>query len=77
MVPVSTPCIKVCIMDAPSGLCQGCGRTLDEIGRWAQFDESVRQTIMAALPARLARSRDQRRTAAGRQNRRRPAPPVL
>ena len=76
MVPVSTPCIKICIMDGPSGLCQGCGRTLEEIGGWAAFDDPTRRAIMADLPARLARSREARLAAAGRQNRRRAARPV-
>ncbi len=28
------PCVKICTLDARSGLCLGCGRTLDEIARW-------------------------------------------
>ena len=29
-----SPCISVCRMDAVSGLCEGCFRTLDEIAAW-------------------------------------------
>ena len=57
MPPVSSPCIKICIMDAPSGLCQGCGRTLDEIIGWAALDEAARQALMDELPRRLADAR--------------------
>lgn len=53
MSAVSSPCIKICVLDAPSGLCQGCGRTLDEIVRWAALAEPARQAIMAELPTRL------------------------
>lgn len=52
--PVSTPCIKVCIVDGKRGLCIGCGRTLAEIAAWGSLEEERRRAIMADLPARLA-----------------------
>jgi predicted Fe-S protein YdhL (DUF1289 family) len=54
MTNPSSPCIKVCVMDAASGLCRGCGRTLDEIARWGGLQEAERISIMAALPQRLS-----------------------
>lgn len=51
---ISTPCIKVCVMDVAAGLCTGCGRTLDEIARWGSLPEDERQAIMRTLPRRLA-----------------------
>ncbi len=51
---IASPCTKVCIIDPRSGLCQGCGRTLDEIGRWTSFSESERDRIMNELPLRRA-----------------------
>ena len=48
-----TPCIKICVIDAASGLCAGCGRTLGEIGGWLGFSDDQRRTVMATLPARL------------------------
>jgi uncharacterized protein len=54
-VSVQTPCIKVCTLDPASGLCLGCGRSLDEIARWSALDDGERGRIMAALPQRLAR----------------------
>jgi predicted Fe-S protein YdhL (DUF1289 family) len=36
-----------------TGLCAGCGRSLDEIARWIDFDAAERARIMAQLPARL------------------------
>jgi predicted Fe-S protein YdhL (DUF1289 family) len=41
-------------MDACSGRCIGCGRTLDEIARWADMSNEERRAIMALLPARKA-----------------------
>ena len=71
MTPVSTPCIKLCIIDPPSGLCQGCGRTVTEIQVWTSISEADRLAVMARLPARLQHSRAVRLAAAGRRNRRR------
>ena len=51
---METPCIDVCEMDASSGLCIGCGRTLDEIAGWADMSPEERRAIMAVLPARKA-----------------------
>jgi len=53
--PVTTPCIKVCVVDSDSGLCLGCHRTLNEIARWAAIDEAERQAIVAQLAARRDR----------------------
>jgi predicted Fe-S protein YdhL (DUF1289 family) len=52
---MQTPCVKVCTLDARSGLCLGCGRTLDEIARWASMSEAERARIMAELARRTAR----------------------
>ena len=49
---ISSPCTKVCTIDPRSGLCAGCGRTLDEIARWGSLAEAERQRIMAELPQR-------------------------
>lgn len=51
--PVSTPCVRLCLLDPASGLCRGCGRTRAEIGRWPAMGEDERLALMAALPARL------------------------
>ena len=53
--PITTPCIKVCVVDGESGLCLGCFRTLGEIAAWASLPEGRRVALMAELPARRAR----------------------
>ena len=53
MTAVSSPCVKLCRLDPATRLCQGCGRSLDEIGRWSSLSENERRAIMTELPARL------------------------
>jgi predicted Fe-S protein YdhL (DUF1289 family) len=50
---IDTPCEKICVVDQPSGLCRGCGRSLAEIERWTAYSDSERRRIMAELPGRL------------------------
>ena len=50
---IESPCNKVCVVDPVQKLCIGCGRSLDEIARWIDFDDRERQRIMALLPSRL------------------------
>lgn len=52
----SSPCIQVCVLDPVTGLCEGCGRTLDEIGRWARMSEEERRLVMEGLEARKRRA---------------------
>lgn len=53
-IMIETPCIKVCTLDARSGLCLGCGRTIDEIARWGTMTPDERGRVMLELPGRLA-----------------------
>jgi predicted Fe-S protein YdhL (DUF1289 family) len=53
MAAIETPCEKICILDQPSGLCRGCGRSLAEIERWTKYSDDERALIMAELPQRL------------------------
>ena len=54
---IESPCIEICTLDARSGLCLGCGRTIDEIGRWIAMSDAERARVMGELPWRLAASR--------------------
>jgi len=51
---MQTPCVRACAVHPTLGLCVGCGRSLDEIGRWSDFTPDERARIMAQLPSRLA-----------------------
>jgi uncharacterized protein len=56
MSRISTPCIRVCTLDPETGLCEGCGRTREEIGTWFRMGEEERLRIMAELPERMRRA---------------------
>lgn len=49
---LQSPCINICKMDASSGLCSGCFRTIDEITVWSRTDEAHRARILAAVAER-------------------------
>jgi len=50
---IETPCVQICSIDPTSDLCNGCGRTLDEITRWYGMSNDERRRIMAELPSRI------------------------
>ncbi|WP_180993205.1 DUF1289 domain-containing protein [Leptospira inadai] len=49
---VRSPCIKLCQMDPVTGLCEGCFRTLQEIGMWTSYSEEERKQIRIELQKR-------------------------
>ncbi len=51
---IETPCVKICTLDARRKLCLGCGRTVEEIARWAGMTAAERRQVMDLLPGRLA-----------------------
>lgn len=51
--PMTSPCIQVCAVDARTGWCLGCGRTLPEIAGWSGYSEAERGAVMETLPARM------------------------
>ena len=52
---IVSPCVNICEIDASSGQCVGCRRTLDEIARWTSGTPAWRDTVMAELPQRATR----------------------
>ena len=56
MTRISSPCIRVCLLDPETGLCEGCGRTREEIGRWFRMTEEERLAIMASLEERMRKA---------------------
>ena len=51
---MESPCTKICTYDPDSGLCRGCGRTLEEIGDWSSMSDAERRRVMEQLPGRLS-----------------------
>jgi predicted Fe-S protein YdhL (DUF1289 family) len=52
---VASPCVNLCRIDAPTGLCAGCYRTLQEIASWVHLSASERRAIVDHTAARRAR----------------------
>lgn len=50
--PVPSPCISVCRMDAATGLCEGCFRTLEEIAEWGMASDAEKRAMWATLVER-------------------------
>ena len=53
---VPSPCISVCRVDADSGWCEGCLRTLDEIAAWSQLDNDDKRGVWRIIEQRAATS---------------------
>ena len=51
---VPSPCINVCKMDASTGWCEGCLRSIDEIAGWSSFDNDAKRAVWDAIEARHA-----------------------
>ncbi len=49
---VPSPCISVCRMNARSGWCEGCLRTLDEIAGWSTMDNDQKRRVWKLLVQR-------------------------
>lgn len=55
---LESPCIDVCTLDAVSGYCVGCFRTIDEIASWSAFSADERAAVRSRLEGRRAQFRD-------------------
>jgi uncharacterized protein len=51
---VASPCVSVCRIDATSGWCLGCARSLEEIAAWSSLDDAGKRAVWSLLPARRA-----------------------
>jgi predicted Fe-S protein YdhL (DUF1289 family) len=51
---VPSPCVNVCRMNAVTGLCDGCARSLDEIAGWSALDDDARRAVWRRIDARRA-----------------------
>jgi predicted Fe-S protein YdhL (DUF1289 family) len=51
---VASPCINLCVIDEPTGLCAGCFRTLDEIAGWIDLSAAARRTVLDQVARRRA-----------------------
>ena len=49
---VASPCVQLCELDAETGWCRGCLRSIDEIAAWSALDDAQKREIWQRLPAR-------------------------
>jgi uncharacterized protein len=49
-----SPCISVCRVDADSGWCEGCLRTLDEIAAWGGLGNDAKRGVWRIIEQRAA-----------------------
>ena len=49
---IASPCISVCRIQAESGLCEGCFRTIPEITAWSRADEADKRHIWGVIAQR-------------------------
>ena len=49
---VPSPCNSVCRMDARTGWCEGCMRSLDEIAGWSTMSDAEKRVLVDALAHR-------------------------
>lgn len=54
LTPPPSPCINVCVLGG-DGLCIGCLRTADEIGRWRDMSAQDQWDLLAQLEERHRR----------------------
>jgi uncharacterized protein len=52
VVGVPSPCTSVCRMDARTGLCEGCLRTIDEIIGWSTMADDDKRAVWDLLDER-------------------------
>jgi hypothetical protein len=45
---VPSPCQNICILDTEM-VCIGCGRTADEVSRWAAMSNEEKQAVLDRL----------------------------
>jgi prolyl-tRNA editing enzyme YbaK/EbsC (Cys-tRNA(Pro) deacylase)/predicted Fe-S protein YdhL (DUF1289 family) len=50
---VPSPCISVCQINAATGSCEGCFRTLDEIAGWSVATPEAKRSVWRAIAQRL------------------------
>ena len=50
---VPSPCISVCHMSTDTGWCEGCWRSLDEIGGWGQTSNESKRVVWSRIAQRI------------------------
>jgi len=62
---IDSPCVKVCAIDATTGWCLGCGRSMAEIASWSTLAPERRAAVMGELEGRKAAIADREKRSRG------------
>jgi predicted Fe-S protein YdhL (DUF1289 family) len=62
---IESPCVKVCAIDATTGWCLGCGRSMAEIASWSTLPTEQRRAVMGELAGRKEQIMDRERRSRG------------
>ena len=54
---VPSPCVSICNINTESGLCEGCFRTLGEIGDWSQMGNAAKREVWVQISKRASGSK--------------------
>ena len=68
--PIISPCVGVCQINAQTGYCLGCWRTLKEVARWSRFTDQEKRDVLDELHARRGDSAPRARRVTRRRARR-------
>jgi len=49
---VDSPCIDICTINSKSELCEGCGRSKEEIANWLSYSDEKKKTVLNHLKTR-------------------------
>ena len=50
---VPSPCVSICTMNPESPWCEGCLRSLSEIGDWSRADDAQKRQVWRLIAERL------------------------
>lgn len=53
---MTSPCIGICRIDDFSGMCEGCGRTMEEISGWPSATDTEKQNTLDTVAERRSDS---------------------
>ena len=54
---IQSPCIMICEVSEQHKICEGCGRTDEEIAQWLTYTDNEKKVIINTLEDRLLKCR--------------------
>ena len=51
-ININSPCINICVIDAETGFCSGCFRTIEEISGWQRLTPEQKLDLLHELTDR-------------------------